>query len=778
MNFPTLGRIAVRYRWFVIVLYLAVAAFFAVQIPQTEFDPDIKSMIPPGVESLVNYERIEELFGGTEFVMVGLQSETILSENTLRRIDDITWDLELVDGIDTVMSLTTVKDIRGDDGMMIVEPLVPWIPDSPEEIAALEERIRGSDLFYGSLVSRDLSATVVLAFVSESADDELITTEINRIIAEHPGPERIYIGGLPPIRATAAEAMQTDMARFVPVGLLIMIAFLYLSFRQLRAVVLPFVIVVLSIMVAMGSISLLGWRIQLVTVVLPVILIAIANDYGIHLVSRYQDMVNVAKSNDSTLSAAELGSGVIAHLGAPVLAAGITTIIGFFSLTTHLILPARQLGVLAAIGILYALVGSLTFIPAVLSLLPVAAPPPAVRDRSPATLILRAITRAVVRRPRGWFYGSVAAFLLISSGMMLLIVDTNPINFFTRTSEVYQANAFLERSFGGTTSIQAVVEGDIQHPETMRAIEFLERELEARDAVGDVTAVSRVVRRMNTVLHDNDPAFDRIPDDRDAIAQYFLLYSFGGDPQDFEKLVDFDFRRALITARINDTRTNLIQGEMDHLAALRVEIETQVGTLPPEDAPRITVTGGFAAVLTEIASAIVFGQMRSLIVAIVLVGIVVMILFRSLRAGLMTMLPLALAVTTLLGLMGITGVELNTVTAMLTSVMIGVGVDYTIHFLAAYRRLSTTGGTDAIQGADAAAPVVPAVTGALELSGRAIFYNAMSVMVGFMVLLGSGFLPVRFFGFLVVVSIASCLYTALVFLPAAIMIKGARDEQR
>lgn len=754
---------AVRYRVPVIVVYLGVAILFATQVPRAHLDPDIKHLIPPEFGSRVRYEHITELFGSTEFLMIGLEGP-VLDAITLQRIDALSSAFEALPEIERVMSLTTINDIRAADGVMSVEPLVDRFPSTAAESELLRHRIMDNHIAYGALVGEDFNAAAIVAFVVAGVEDQQIVLQARETIAALPGNERVYVGGLPLVRYEGSLAMRSDLARLLPLGIALMVFFLYASFRRARAVILPFVVVVCSIPVAMGSIALLGWKIQLVTVILPVILIAVANDYGIHLVARYERVVRGRADLDSKQAAVEM----VGRLGTPIAAAGITTVAGLLSLGGHVIEAARQLGVLGAIGILYALIGSLFFLPALVSVLPVPRTVPRNRDaaargggesRRTATLIETALDRIgtiATTRPRTVFWGTLAVAVLAAGGILRLEIDTDPVSFFLPSSEVARADRFLERHFGGTTALSMVVTGDMLEPGAMRAIDRTARALESRDNIGSVTAVSDVVRRMNRAMHDDDLAFDQIPDSREAIAQYFLLYSFGGDPEDFEKLVDFDYRNALITSRIRTVSTPVI-------AAEKAAMERLAADFAAGEHAEVTMIGGFADILLEVGNALVYGQLRSLLFGVLIIGALVALLFRSARAGLITMVPIALSIAVLFGLMGYASIPLSTITAMLTSIMIGAGVDYAIHLYHAYRDAYAVRG-------DAAW----AARTALTESGRAITFNALSVMVGFAALLVSGFLPVRFFGFLVAVSIGVCLYTALFFLPAAFQIMGRK----
>jgi predicted RND superfamily exporter protein len=282
----------------------------------------------------------------------------------------------------------------------------------------------------------------------------------------------------------------------------------------------------------------------------------------------------------------------------------------------------------------------------------------------------------------------------------------------------------------------------------MKKINSLERKIGRMDMVGNTTSIARVVRQMSRALNDTDDVeYDRIPDTRNAVAQYFELYSMSGDPEDFEKLVDFPYEHALITARMNTTST----ARLNHFVDI-------IRTMVAND-PNVLLIGGIGVVLSDLARLVVSGQLLSLTLAMIIVAILLMILFRSVIAGLISAIPLTLSIIVLFGLMGIFGIELNVATALLSSIMIGVGIDYTIHFLWRYREERRNG-----------LDYEKAVTKTLTTSGRGIIFNAFSVIVGFVALMFSGFLPVKFFGFLVVVSIFSCLVGALVLIPSLCLI--------
>ena len=323
-------------------------------------------------------------------------------------------------------------------------------------------------------------------------------------------------------------------------------------------------------------------------------------------------------------------------------------------------------------------------------------------------------------------------------------MDTNPNGYYEQDHPTVITNNLIDEHLGGSQNVSIVYKGDIKSPEMIQKIDDMEQKLAAMDEVGTTTSIAKVLREMSRALNDpDDPRYGKLPQTRNAVAQYFELYSMSGDPEDFSKMVDFPYEHAIVTARINKTSTIILEQVVERIQNMT------------KDDPDVLLVGGFGVVLSDLAKAVVNGQILSLFLATGVVALLLSFLFRSPIAGIVGAIPLALSILILFGLMGVFKIELNIATAMLSSIMIGVGVDYTIHFLWRYREERANG-----------LAYAAAVQKTLTTTGRGIMFNAFSVIVGFAALLFSSFLPVQFFGFLVVISILACLIGALVLIPA------------
>jgi hydrophobe/amphiphile efflux-3 (HAE3) family protein len=740
MMFPAAW--VVRWAWPIIICFVLGAAAFALPLRKLQIDPEIKSQLPADMPARRDVRTIEERFGGSELVLLVIQAPDVLEPSTLRRIRKLADAVAKVPAVERVMSPFSVTSLHGTaDGTLAVTPAIAEIPESAAERATLRERLRENPLALGNVLAADFQAAAIIGSLSTEANDGDTVTALRAAIASVPGPERVLLGGMPAVRQQVSDDIRSDIRRFMPAGVLLMLGFLWFTLRQARGVLIPFGVQLLAILVSMGLIPLLGWKLQMVTVTLPVMLLAIGNDHTVHLIARYQEENRPERS----ASAAALSQRVLAELGFPILTAGITTVAGFLCLLTHVVVPAAQLGVLASVGLGFVMLASVSFAPALLAKLP--RPKPLSREVEQARWLDRLLllnARVVTRHKKAVISASLVVGLLASAGLPWLEVDTNPINYYPASAPIAETARAVNASFGGSTEISVMLEGDVLDPQVLRKIDALEAELRALPQVGFTLSIARMLRGMNQALSGSDA----LPVDRQAAGQLLLLYSLGGDATDLERLVDFDYRRALVTARVTSLSTSDIAAVV---ARVRAFAATDLGGL------HVTV-GGFGAVFAELVDAIVQGQVGSLVLSFVVVFLLNALGFWSLAAGAWSMIPLAVAVPALFGLMGTLGIELNVVTAMLSSIMIGVGVDYTVHFLWRFREERHAG-----HGPDQAAYQ------ALATVGRGIVFNGLAVVVGFSILGLSNFLPVRFFGFLVVVSISACLLAAMLLMPALVV---------
>ncbi|MEN8228626.1 MAG: MMPL family transporter [Bacteroidota bacterium] len=746
----------IKQRWWIIVISIMVTLGFSTLLLKLEIDPDLKNYFPKSMTSMVNTDRIEEVFGNQDLVMIIFETRDVLEEETLKRVKTVDKEIGRIEGVKRTSSIFGSNRIHGEGGVMYVDPTILRIPRNEMQKEKLRSEIKRNDLVYNILVSDDFKATAVILTLEKEADEDVVFDRIYSILAVHQGLEKIHFGGLPYLRQAIDKDIKRDGVILIPIALILMLIFLYMVFREWRGVWLPFLVVVMSALLGIALIPILGWKFYVISLLVPILLIAVANDYGIHMIARYQE-IN-ASGNGASMD--EIAGKITRSLWKPILLTGLTTIAGISALWAHTMIPARQMALVASVGIIFAIFFSLVLVPALLSLLRRAEPSPSlVQGKAKAYKNpLGRFALFVVQKSKIIPRVALAITLIISTGILFLRVDSNEENFFPDKHEVKQAAEIINGKFGGSENISVLFSGDMLDPNVLKRMEVYREDLEKLDAIDLTISFSGVVREISKALNDpGDPLYDQIPPTREAVAQYMELYSMSGNPEELEQLVDFNYENAHLMIRINDANNEIVNEIIEKLEMMASEDQT------------MAAIGGYGYVRSELANKVLSGTYYSLGIALLIIFILLSIIFRSAIAGLLGIIPLSISLLILFGLMGLTGIRLDVATALLSSVMIGVGVDYTIHFLWRYRE-------ERQQKRIAREAVMITIT----TTGRGIIFNALSVIVGFVVLIISSFTPIRFFGILVVVSILSCLIGALVVLPALLLLfrfKSFEPEQ-
>ncbi|MHC1731426.1 MAG: RND family transporter [Bacteroidales bacterium] len=733
----------IRYRWAIIAVSVALAVGLGLLIPSSETDPDIRNYIPRNMDSRVTNDSIEQQFGVQDMIMVLFTDTTILKPGDLQQVREIGKAFSRMEGLGTVNSVFTARKIEGRDGMMVVDPLIERIPESDEGFERLRQDILSNAFARDIVISSDMTSAAITGTVNSNVSEYETLSKVDSVIAASRGDARILTGGLPYIRQFITSDVNHDALILIPVALLIMLTVLKLSLGNWRSVFIPFTVVILSTLVTMGLIPLLGWKFSIIMSLAPIILISVANNYGIYLVSRHQEL----RRGDIPMTGRETVRAITGSLNMPILFSGLTTIAGLLGLLTHSIIPARQVGILAATGVSLALVMSLLLIPALIYMQhsPGKKILPPQSDRNDLiTRALAKISSVVIRRPGRVLLLSLGLTLLLGTGMIFLKIETNQENFFPHKHPVRKAAEIINTKFGGSQTISVMISGDIKDPVVMQRIDDLTGHLKSSKGVGSVFSISDVVREMSKALYEPaEEGYDMIPASGEAIAQMFELYNMSGNPDDFKQLMNFENTKAHLLVRLS-------QPDNKTVSSLRDDLKSYTADFPA----RVT-TGGYAFIMNDFAQKIINGQTSSLAFALIIVLILLAIIFRSVKGGLTASIPLAASILIQFGVMGLTGVAIDAATALLSSIMIGVGVDFTIQFLWKYKIELKKG----ISHSDA-------IIATYSTTGRSIVINGLSVMAGFSATFISGFLSIRFFGYLTLLAIGSCLLYAIIVMPA------------
>ncbi len=568
----------------------------------------------------------------------------------------------------------------------------------------------------------------------------------------------VYIGGLP----VALAFLEKDSARIVylfPLALLIMMVILYWAFRSFQGMILPLLTALLSVVWALGLMGLAGIPMDPFNTLTPILILAVAAGHSIQILKRYYEELALGKDNKTAVIEATVKIAPVTITAALVAAAS------FGSLITFQLKTFQAFGLLTAFGILSALILELTFIPALRSMMQA---PGVAKDESDNTLLDKALT-FIAQQATGSRYtliagGSVLILVIALIGTLNVRVDNSLKSQFFETTRLRIDEQALNRHFAGTSTFYILVEGSqvnaLKQPEALAAIDKLQRELEAVPGVGKTESYVDYVKKMNQTFHGGDPQYDHVPEDQQQINDFLFLYAISGNPADFARLVDYQYRQAVIWSYLKSDSTALAE-DLIH----RVEDHAR------HYAPKLTMgVAGSAPVTVALNRTMVEGKIKNILQITVIIFVASAIVLRSALGGFLVLLPLGLAVLINFGVMGLTGITLGIGTAAISAMAVGIGADYAIYLLfrirEEYRKVSSEQGGLKI-----------AIEKALITAGKAIVFVALSISAGYAILPFSGYY-LHMEGILVPLAMLTSCIGALVLLPTLVYVLKPRFIMR
>lgn len=739
----------------VVGLILLITVFFGFQLPKIKIDTDPKNMLPVTSPVRQYNDQVEGWFGlHPDVIALGIRNDVgLFNPETLGRIERITEGILKLPGVVArdVVGFATVDDVTVDGDILRVEPLLSGVHTDPDEVDALKGKILANPILVNRLVSSDGKTAALYIPIEKGANGKAIADQIKGILARERGPERFFLAGDPVARDTFGIEMFRQMAFFSPLAGMVMFLVLYLMFRNLGLVLANMGVAMLSIIWAMGLFIGLGIPIHIMASMSPVFLMAISTD-TVHIFNefyfRHKEVRNKQEAIRQTMDTT----------ATPVLFSDLTTAAGFASLAIGPIIPVRIFGLLVAIGTLVILFMSFTLVPAVMALTrEERLDRLTLKEDSEAGLASRWLSRlaglSISRRRTVVLVGLVLVALSII-GIAQIRINNNMIQWFKPGSEVRTADSFLNENLGGTATLYLVAdaryEGAMTDPRVLRSLERLQRELESQKLVGKTISVADYVKRVNRVLHDDDPSSEVIPDSREAIAQYLLLFSMAAKPRDLNNVVDYPYQKANVI-------TQLKSWDAVETKALIQEVKRYLRANP---IPGVELKPAGIAYFNMVWNdEVLVGMLEGFIASCILVFILLVLDYRSLRWGIISFLPLLFTVVLIYGVVGFIGKDFDMPISVLSTLSLGLAIDFAIHFVSRFQeRYRETGDLESSLVWTTARP------------GLGIVKNAVLFASGFAVMVFAALTPYITVGvFMAAIMVLSAAAT-IVYLPALIFL--------
>lgn len=722
-----------QFSWLVlVVIFLITVASVLVMKKYSRLETNLDKYMPETHPAFVYSNKAEKWFHIKDAVVIAIENKNgVFNYSTLKKIKDITKKLQKMKEIKRtdVTSLYTADNIVSSEGSLDVKKFYKRVPKDEESLENLRKEVENNEMIFGRLVSRDETVAIILARIGKNTFTQEFYKRILSMAKKYEGPEKIYVAGRPIVEGTLAYLMPKDMKRMVPVVIFVIITVLLIVLRSFKSTFFTLMVVLISTLWTFGLMAALHIPIYAVTTMIPVMLIAIGVAYGIHLYNHLQLFI---KENPET-SKREAIQDMLTEMWKPVLMTAITTMVGFISLLTSQVYPVKYFGVFAAFGVFIALILSLGMIPASVYLFGMPKFKKQTGEENPEKSFYYRATNKIIKAKPIILITTILVVGISIYGISKVWISSSFLAKFEKQSNIRKTDRFINEHFGGTTTLNVILEGKdkntMKRPEVLKTILEMQKETEKLPLVGDSFSLGDFIKRMNKVMHADREVYNTIPNNQDLIAQYLLLYEMSGDPENLARVVDYNYKKANITFQLksDDSKAlkeaiGVIKKFKNKFKKLGIEIH-------------YAGSGYKALIFTDL---LLEGQIKSLLLSLIIVVILLTIMFKNVSIGLIGAIPIAITTIVTFGVMGLVNIPLSSTTALISSIAIGIGIDYAIHFIDRYRIYAARTGDKQI-------------TSSLTMyhSGRAIFYNALVVIAGFMVLIFSVFPPNRTLGALV-----------------------------
>lgn len=743
------AEFVLKYRWLVIVALIVILLITIPGLANLKVDNSLRIWFVESDPNIVAFNEFQKTFGGDEFIVVALKDENgVFVQRNLEIIRDMGQELREIRGISSVVSICDAVDIWRKGDAIVIGKLMEEVPETENEMEEFKVRVFSNPLYIGTLISEDGKTALINAFLMNiNAIDQCradIVNEVRAIAAKYEKiwGDKIYIAGTPILNVALNEYTLKDLYTFFPIAILLTVFTIFLTMRHWSAVFLALIIVGVCVGITMGIYTLMGRSMSMMTTIVPILIIVIGVADSIHIINHYFE-----QSRAGGTCKEEILIRTMTFIAVPCLMTTITTSVGFSVLGISQIFPVKEVGFFAALGILTAFIVTIAIIPITYSILPIPKKKkPWKKENDLICKVLNIFYHLIVKRT---IPIAVAGTILFGASIFFITkinIETQYLDYFKEDDPLRKAYSFIEKNVGYISPIDFLIIGETgsaYEPRTIKEVRDFQEFLLSYPDISKTLAITNIIERINVAL------LYTIPQTRQGIA--LLLHQYEISPEgNLDSFMNFDAS----TLRVSGRSRTLNSNECKDLMKKTKEYFKE--NLPKDLEGRMT---GIVPLLVYMVDYIIRSQIFSFSLAFILIFFLITIQLKSLKLGLISIIPNAMPIAITMGAMGLFGINLDTGTVMISAVAIGIAVDDTIHFLNRFKlELKNTGNYE------------KSIRVTLINTGRAIITTSIILFFGFWTLLFGSYKPTYYFGFLSGITILNVLVWDLLLLPAILLI--------
>jgi len=793
----------------VIIFTVLISLFVGISIVRLEVDPSAEAMILDDDPTKIEMENFKKQFGNDELIIIAFDAKNIFEPKILSFIKDLTIKLENLNHVKEVTSLYNANRVSGKGNTLDVGKFLDPMPIGNDEINQKFAEAVETPLYLGDIITKNSKATSIvvklktadevkseMAQISDEEMDEELDEELiaelnaekslapefdprgyrlkllssirevikqNREIANNLGISQFHISGLPVTKSDMITNIKEDSMLFIPVVMGFILIMLFLAFRNRQGVLLPFLVVQMSLIVTMGAMGLAGIKVTVVNSMLPIVVMIISVADVIHILVKYYEELAVIEEKKQALLEA------MKHIVIPCFLTSFTTIVGFMTLLYADIPPIKYYGLFASIGVAAAFIFAITTVPAFLSLMK----KPSERNLD---IIHGMWMSSILKKISGfnkrfkWPIFIVTIIVLIGSAgsIYYLNVETSFHKSFKDSSTLVKDLKYADEKLSGATPLEITVEaigkdgklsgeGTMDRMKNIRVLsqidklqKFLSKDPLVKKTNSLVDTVKEISKSMHIKDGKEDSSFYKLPKTTEEVANYLFLYNSSAKPGDLDDIVNSTYTKTRIAVRLTSSSSKSISEIVNKVRKFN---ETNF------DKDLEVIVTGTSVLFSRMADNLVENQMISFAFAIVMIVGTMAFVFKSIKIGVFTILPNLFPILFNFLIMVFMNIDFNLNTAMISSIVIGLVVDDTIHFFSRLIFEMRKGHKHEV-----------AIDNTIFSTGRAMGFTSIILAGGFAVAIFSNFRITQEFSILIAIVIIVALLADLVMVAVTVLI--------
>ncbi len=699
-GFAKLADFSYRFKWLVFTVSIMILAGSVYLAQQVRIDNSFEAFFDSEDPAYIAYNTYRKNFGSDEIVY--LMYDATAYEHGVFNLEVMKQVMTLVERFENdlpfvskVRSLSNAELMEGDSGDLVIRKIEEE-ELSQELLLEFSQAFSGKDIYDNSLLNTDQTLAAIMIEMSRSSTDaveeimldpeqgislnnlypQVSDDALRAILAEQESSDiKFYISGDVPLNSAYNKLVEEEGMLLALISLFLIAIVLGFCFHwRVLGILGPVVVVFLSILMCVAFLVIMGWNQDMTFGLAPVLLTAIGVAHSVHILSEFY------QGQSEGLPVGEVLKNTFRLVGVPCLLSSLTTAAGFLSMSVAPIVSIAHSAFYLSLGVMIAFFLSMTLLSFFLSFSkPRKTPEPGLGERA-LTVVLAKTADFTLRHEKKNMLVFAVLLVLSACGISILKVDSNFLSDFSNKLEIRQHTAHIDNTMGGMNSFvylfDSESEGGIKNPEFLKELERVQKEVETHfPLVRKTTSIVDLIKDINQSFHDGDPEYYRIPESKELISQYLLVYEFSGGEDLFDYVTN-DYQMATINIRLQIQDSSYIED-------FENEMQAYLESNPLEHSVKSNT--GISALWLTLTSYISSSQLTGLSLALVVITLLISLIYGSLKMGLISMIPNVGPIILVVGFMGWMGIHLDYSKLLIATVAIGLAVDDTIHMMTRFK---------------------------------------------------------------------------------------------